>query len=413
MKILYLNGADLEGGAAKAATRLLHGVCSQKVDARLHVQRKSGHDPLVTGPASLCGKVSARMRPSIEQLLNGIDPGKTNGPFCAASLPDRLAGLASKTAPDLIHLHWVARMMRLETLARFKLPLVWTLHDSWPFTGGCYLPGDCTRYREDCGSCPVLNSTRADDLSRQVWQRKDKAWQGMNLTLVAPSRWMAGCAQTSSLFRHVRVEVIPNGIDINRFAPGDKQKAREALSLPRDGQLLLFGAKGGTSDRNKGFHLLAEALQHVAASASGNKLELVMFGANEPLPEICGIRVHNLGWQDDDSRLASIYTAADLFVFPSIQETLGYAAMEAMACGTPCVAFRQGGVPDLIDHERSGYLAIPYETADLARGITWGLENSARIHETSVQARKKAEQDFALDKVAARHLALYREIIGR
>ncbi len=411
MKILHLNGADLEGGAAKAATRLLAGLRAQGVEARLQVQRKSGDDPLTDGPCSLSGKLLSRIRPTIEQLLSGITPNKMNGPFCSAFLPDGVWAPVVAMAPDLIHLHWVARMIRLETLARFHVPLVWTMHDSWPFTGGCYLPGDCSRYRDSCGKCPVLNSSQEDDLSRRVWQRKKQGWQGVNLTLVAPSRWMADCARSSSLFHDVRVEVIPNGIDTKRFAPVDRHTAREALSLPRDKKLLLFGAKGGGSDRNKGFHLLAEALGHLAASDC-EELELVMFGGATPSPPtISGFRTHDLGWQQDEERLIRLYSAADLFVFPSIQESLGYTAMEAMACGTPCVAFRQGGVPDLIDHQRNGYLARPYESADLALGIAWVLENNIIQGDLSGKARRKIEQEFSLQGIAQRHVTLYREIL--
>jgi glycosyltransferase involved in cell wall biosynthesis len=410
MKILYLNGADIEGGAAKAATRLLQGVHAQEADARLYVQRKYGVAPLVDGPRSLLGKALGRTRPTIEQLIFGIKQGKMNGPFCASFLPDGLLMQVSDRSPDIIHLHWVARMMRLETLRSFTVPIVWTMHDSWAFTGGCYLPGDCTRYRESCGKCPMLISSDDDDLSRRIWQRKKKAWHSLNLTVIAPSRWMADCAKSSSLFRDVRVEVIPNGIDIHRFAPVDQRTAREVLSLPRDKKLILFGAKGVTSDRNKGFHLLAEALRLLASTPEHNHMELVMFGSmgSSPISDY-GFKTHYLGWQPDEARHALLYAAADVFVFPSIQESLGYTAMEAMACGTPCVAFNQGGVPDLIDHRQNGYLAVPYEPVDLAQGITWILDDNNQ-KTLSVRARNKIEYEFALEKVAERHMVLYREL---
>jgi glycosyltransferase involved in cell wall biosynthesis len=411
MKILYLNGADLEGGAAKAATRLLQGVRNQGTDARLYVQRKSGAHSLVDGPG-LLGKGFGRVRPTIEQLLLGINPSETKGPFCAAYLPDGLASLAADRVPELIHLHWVARMMRLETLARFKVPLVWTMHDSWAFTGGCYLPGDCIRYRESCGQCPVLNSTRDDDLSRWTWQRKEKAWRGLNLTVVAPSRWMAAGAKSSALFRDLRVEVIPNGIDLKHFQAVDRLTAREKLSLPADKKLILFGAKGAASDRNKGFHLLIEALRLLGSSVGHDRAEVVLFGEPESSlsADYC-FKTHCLGWQEDEARLAMLYAAADVFVLPSIQETLGYTVMEAMACGTPCVAFNQGGVPDLIDHRENGYLAFPFEPVDLARGIAWILENRLRWEELSANSRCKIANNFALEKVAKRHLDLYHDIL--
>jgi glycosyltransferase involved in cell wall biosynthesis len=413
MKILHLNGADIEGGAAKAATRLLQGLRGQGADARLYVQRKTGSDPLVNGPRSIFGKAFGYARPTLEQLLCGIKPGKLRGPFCAALLSDGLGSLVREAAPDIVHLHWVARMMRLETLRSLNVPVVWTLHDSWPFTGGCYLPFDCTRFRESCGSCPVLGAAVNDDLSRRIWRRKRQAWRELTPTLVAPSHWMAEAARSSSLFSGARVEVIPNGLDTALFAPCDKREARKLLSLPQERKLVLFGAKSGLADRNKGFHLLVEALRELAAGPLRDHVDLVVFGSSEPEQrQEFGFRTHYLGWQGDETRLARVYAAADVFVFPSIQESLGYTAMEAMACGTPCVAFRQGGVPDLVDHQQNGYLAAPFEPSDLARGIAWILEGG-RGWELSQRGREKVEENFALEKIAARHLALYRELSGK
>lgn len=415
MKVLFFNGSDIEGGASRAATRLLHGVHARGIDARLYVQRKYGNDPLIDGPASLFGRALSFARPTIEQHLLGITPGKVTGPFSAALLPDRLAAHAGRMTPDIIHLHWVARMMRLETLQRFKAPIVWTMHDSWAFTGGCYLPGDCTRYRESCGACPLLGSAwRENDLSKRIWERKQKAWQDLNMTIIAPSRWMADCARASSLFRTTRIEVIPNGLDLDRFKPCDRRAARDILSLPRDKKLILFGAKSATNDRNKGFHLLMEAMRELKnGSGFEDTLELLVFGSTEPATRTdLGFNTHYLGWQQDDAVLGLLYAAADVFVLPSLQESLGYTAMEAMACGTPCAAFNQGGVPDLIDHLHNGYLAQPYEPSDLANGIRWVLENDERHQQLSLQARHKVEQEFAVEKVAERHNALYRELVS-
>jgi glycosyltransferase involved in cell wall biosynthesis len=414
MKVLFFNGSDIEGGASRAATRLLHGIHAEGIDARLYVQRKYGNDPLIDGPATLPGKAFGLARPTIEQQLFGITAGKVSGPFSVSFLPDRLAAQANRRAPDIIHLHWIARMMRLETLQRFKAPIVWTMHDSWAFTGGCYLPGECTRYRESCGTCPILGSAGGEnDLSNRIWRRKKESWQRLNMTIVAPSNWMASCARASSLFRSARIEVIPNGLDMNRFKPVDQRTARDMLSLPQDKKLILFGAKSATNDRNKGFHLLVQAMQELSCGSERNdNIELLVFGALEPAsPPNLGFRTHYLGWQHDETALALLYAAADVFVLPSLQESLGYTAMEAMACGTPCVAFNQGGVPDLIDHLRNGYLAQPFEPSDLANGIRWLLENEERRKGLSRLAWHKVEQEFTVEKVAGRHIDLYRELL--
>ena len=352
------------------------------------------------------------VRPALESLGVGFYTGGMKGNFSPAFLPDSLPSKVKPLVPDIIHLHWVANaMMRVETCRRFNRPLVWTLHDSWAFTGGCHVPFDCTRYREACGECPALGSARALDLSHWLWLRKQRSWGGLNLTVVTPSNWLAHSARTSSLFKDIRIEVIPNGLDLVRYKPIDRRIARELLSLPQEKKLILFGGKSGTSDRNKGFHLFAKALQEVAFREWRDTAEVVVFGSLEPVqPPDLGLKTRYLGWLNDDVSLALLYAAADVFVFPSIQEVLGYAAMESMACGTPCVAFNQGGVSDLIDHEHNGYLARPYEPASLAHGILWVLGDESRRRELSFQARQKVERDFALENVAGRYVELYRDI---
>jgi glycosyltransferase involved in cell wall biosynthesis len=208
--------------------------------------------------------------------------------------------------------------------------------------------------------------------------------------------------------------VIPNGLDLNRFQPTDKHISREKYGLPQDKKLILYGAKSAASDHNKGFHLLTEALRHIGNTPSHNEIELVVFGS-EPSEKIheCNLKAHFLGWMSNENDLATLYAAADVFVFPSLQESLGYTAMESMACGTPCVAFDQGGVPDLIDHKVCGYLAKPYKTEDLAQGILWILEDQDRYKSIVAQSRKKIEREFAIEMIAEKHRTLYTELLHK
>jgi glycosyltransferase involved in cell wall biosynthesis len=414
MNVLFLNAWDTEGGAARAAYRLLGGMRQLGVDARMLVKKKNSTNDFIFGPRTRTDRVMAFLRPILEYYCIKRYPNWNRLSFSPALFPDRLLGQVKKLAPDIIHLHWVGDgFLKVETLARFKRPLVWTLHDSWPFTGGCHMPFDCLRYRQSCGACPTLGSDREDDLSRRLWRRKQQTWRNLDLTVVSPSRWLAECARSSSLFGNTPIEVIPNGLDLQRYRPIDKRIARQALSLPQNRKLLLFGGIRSTSDRNKGFHLLQEALRKLSADGWSRKCELLVFGADPPasLPDF-GIKANYLGWLHDDTSLVLYYAAADVFVFPSLQETLGYTAMEAMACGTPCVAFNQGGVPDLIDHKRNGYLAEPFKSEDLEKGIGWVLESEERQVHLSRQARLKVEEEFSLHDVAKLYASLYEELLG-
>ncbi len=415
MKILMLSTFDARGGAAIAARRLQTGLQHIGIDSRMLVQEKGSDDPSVFEPATPLRRALTAFRPMFDSLPLKLYPKRQRITFSPAILPDNLNQKIKQLDPSIIHLHWVAAgFMRIETLAKAGKPLVWTLHDSWAFTGGCHLPFDCLRYRQSCGHCPTLDSSRDKDLTRKIWKRKKKAWANLNLTVIAPSRWMAECAGSSSLLRDTRIEIIPNGLDMNRFRPIEKNTARDILSLPRDRKLILFGGVQASSDPNKGFQYLAEALRKLSSKGWGEKADVLVFGSREPEKDPgFSLKAHYLGHIHDDITLALLYSAADVFVAPSIQETLCNTAMEAAACGTPSVAFATSGLTDVIEHGRTGYLAKPFEPEDLAQGIDWILTDEEQQQNLSRAARDKLVSEFTLEAIAQRHATLYREIIAR
>jgi glycosyltransferase involved in cell wall biosynthesis len=224
---------------------------------------------------------------------------------------------------------------------------------------------------------------------------------------------MAKCAQSSSLFGHSRIEVIPNGLDLKRYMPHDKKQVRKLFNLPEDKKIILCGAINNLAADFKGFHYLIPALKIAAESGWQNKAELVVLGSSEPTnaPDV-GLKTTYLGHLHDDISLSQLYSAADVFVAPYVQDNLPNAVIEAMACGTPTVAFDAGGVPDLIDHARTGYLARPFEIEDLAHGIQWVLEKESRLQSLSIQTRIKAEKEFDIQIVSRRYAQLYTEIVA-
>ncbi|NES07417.1 MAG: glycosyltransferase, partial [Okeania sp. SIO2F4] len=270
------------------------------------------------------------------------------------------------------------------------------------------------RYQESCGTCPQLHSNNNRDLSHWVWQRKAKAWRNLDLTIVTPSLWLAKCVSSSSLFKDQRVEVIPHGLDIQRYKPTDKKIAREILNFPQDKQLVLFGSVSPTSDPRKGFHLLQPALQSLIQAGWQDKIELVIFGSSKQKETTqLGFKCHYMGWLNDDISLALVYTATDVFVAPSVQEVFGLTVMEAIACGTPSIGFNIGGIPDIIDHQSNGYLARPFEIEDLAQGIAWILENPERHKKLSHNGRGKVKQEFTQEVQAQRYSSLFEEILQK
>lgn len=414
MKSLIINTADISGGAARAAYRLHQGLQSIGIESHMLVQQKLSNDKTVLAPKSKLARSLAPKRALIDKLPLKRYPNRKHVSFSLQWLPNNMPSKIARLSPDVVNLHWVGGgFLKLESVARITQPVVWTLHDMWPLTGGCHYNQGCDRYLSGCGSCPLLGSNTTQDISRWVWHRKEKAWKEKEITVVAVSNWLKECASTSPLFQNRRIEVIPNGIDTTIYKPVDKLFARKSLGLPTDKHIALFGAMYATSDRRKGFHLLLPALQCLSQNDWKKKLELVIFGASNTgkAPDF-GLKTHYLGQIKDDATLSLAYSAADVFVLPSVQDNLPNTVMEALACGLPSVAFKVGGLPDLITHCKTGYLAEPYSTQDLARGIAWIVEEEERSQKLSVASREKALYSFTQKDQANRYQKLFESLLG-
>jgi len=414
---LLLNTNDVVGGAARAAYRLHRGLQAIGIPSRMLVRTKESLDPTVLDAKRLqpnkLGWLLLRFSQAIDRLPLVLARQRPD-PWGIGWFPNGLSRIVDDLSPDLVHLHWITGgFVPVRTLARLRQPVVWTLHDDWPLTGGCNLAGACRRFQEACGRCPQLGSSRERDLSRRVHNEKVRAWRTQEIIAVAPSRWLAERAKSSRVFRDRRIEVIPNGIDTQRHRPLDKAQARAILGLPENLKIILFGAVKATSDPNKGFSYLQGALQSLPALMLSQQVMLLVFGAeqpeNEPVP---GFATRYLGQLCDDVSLALAYSAADVVVVPSRQEAFGLVAAEAQACGTPAVAFDGTGLRDIIDHQQTGYLARSYEVEDLARGICWVLEDGERWRELSRRARAKVKAEFELTHIARRYADLYAEVLA-
>lgn len=413
MKVVQMSTFDTYGGAARAAYRLHKALVSTGADSRMLVQGKCSDDVTVHKPKRLLDKLRSRVW-ELDLLPAAVYPRRKRTPWSLAWLNNDVAGRVEDEAPDLVHLHWIGRgYVSISALPKFRRPIVWTLHDSWPFTGGCHIPDNCLKYRDSCGTCPQLGSSMATDLSRWVWRRKKRHWDSLDITAVAPSTWLADRAKSSSLFRDRRVEVIPHGLDHQIFRPHDPQLARQILGLPLDKRIILHGAVTAVSDPNKGYPMLCEAARKMASNGWASKVEVVVFGSSKPSdPPDLHLETTYLGVLQDDVTLALLYSAADVFVAPSKQESFGQTVLEAMACGTPAVAFGGSGISEMIIHGKTGYLAEPYDADDLAAGISWVLEHDDR-RELSGNARSRVEDSFTSEKAARRYLAMYEEILGK
>jgi glycosyltransferase involved in cell wall biosynthesis len=414
MKTCLLSYSDGIGGASVSAYRLQQSLIANKLDSRMLVAKKIHDDASVYSPEKLIDRELIKLSPRIDRLLLQLYPNRDyDKSYSLQVFPDKLLSRLAEFKPDLINLHWInAGFLKIETIAKFKKPIVWTLHDMWAFTGGCHYSEECDRYQNACGSCPQLSSNRDSDLSRWVWKRKSKYWHDLNLTIVTPSKWLSQCASNSSLFQGLQVKTIPYGLDIQKYQPSDKKMARKVLGLPLDKTIILFGATA-INDRRKGFALLIEALGKLQARTPEFPIELVIFGDVDPetLPKL-EFPIKCLGRLSDEAYLSQVYAAADVFISPSLFENLSNAVMEALACGTCCVAFDIGGMPDMIEHKQNGYLAQPFDPEDLARGIAWTIADKERLERLCNRAREKVEQEFHSNLQGLRYKNLFKELIN-
>lgn len=409
LRILHLNASDNYGGAAKAALRLHIGLLNRDVDSRMLVQDHQLDENFIYGPANDTMKVLAKFRPYLDRVPLWLYSKSIKMQYHIGWLPDFLKKTIRRINPDIIHLHWVCDgFLNLDTLRHINKPIVWTFHDMWPFTGGCHYCGECNEYERMCGKCPQLDSRFKYDISRWAWKKKKYTLKGLRVSAVCPSLWLAGCARRSSIFKGSRIEIIPYNIDLAIYKPFNRMALRSILNLPGDMEIILFGSVKGIKDERKGFDLLLSALKEVDQKGDLHNKALVIFGdsCNEILKEF-NMPIFSYGYLHDDLSLSMLYGASDVFVLPTRQDNLPNTIIEAMACGTPCVSFDVGGVPDMIRHKENGYVAKPSDSEDLASGIRWVLENSERRQALSRLARKTAEEIFDINKVAQQYENLY------
>ena len=389
MKILIVNTSDIEGGAARAAYRLHKSLLALHVESKMLVHNKSSNDYTVISEGQKIRKYFNKLRLLLDGLHVKLYKNRTKTLFSPASLAfSNIVDKINEINPDIVHLQWIGGgMIKIEDITRIKAPIVWSLHDMWAFTGGCHYDEECKGYEKECGNCKVLGSTKENDLSRNIFNRKQKAFsQKRKIIIVGLSKWLNECSKSSSLFKDKIHINLPNPIDTILFKPFEREKARELWSLPKDKKLILFGAMDATSDPRKGFNGLNEALHRLTCK----NIELVVFGSSEPeMPQNLKFKTHYLGHLHDNVSLVTLYNAVDVMVVPSLQENLSNAIMESLSCATPVVGFDIGGNSDMIEHKQNGYLAQPFNIDDLANGIEWVL-HVENYDELCQNAREKA-----------------------
>jgi glycosyltransferase involved in cell wall biosynthesis len=417
MNIVHLNSSDRRGGAALAAYRLHHALRAAGVSSRLLVQEKVTQDDSVdiAPPAE---------PPSNERLHQEAirhtyrDQNRTeisNTHFSISLLGDDLSGLPAVRDADVIHLHWVASTQTPASLRRLlalNKPVVWTLHDLGPFTGGCHFPAGCGGFQESCSDCPQLRSDLFS-LPAAVLRDKMDLWPAGAITLIAPSRWMAEQAGRSALFRSApSPEVIPNGVDPRVFRSLPQASAREALGVPTAGVYLLSGAHQG-QEKRKGFGLLKRVLGECARDTRFRSAGIKVLHLGEVPSAWAGADwpLIPLGQVAEEERVALAYAAADLFVLPSLEDNLPNMVLEALACGRPVVAFAVGGVPEVVRDGWNGRVVPAGDVAAMAEAILSLAADPERQTALGRNGLDLVQGHYSTAAQAQTHITLYERLL--
>lgn len=419
VKVVHLNTYDGNGGAGRACLRLADALQANGVKAKTIAYYKFGNNPKIdTFSKGIFAKLFALFNILAERYLVKFYAKALKTPFSLQWFGKSIVHHPDVKNADIIHLHWVNHGFLtpklLAQLDELEKPIVWTFHDSNAFTGGCHVRYSCENFHWQCGNCPLLRNSNANDISHKNWLCKQKAYAKLNFHIVTPSQWMANSVKQSSLLGIRPVSVIPNTVEIDVFKPYVKAEAKKMLKIPANHFVLMSGFMPSKNDKHKGTAYLVAALNELAARPEipNELIQLVIFGNKDEknMPKF-PFKTTFLGTIDKDEHLAKCYAAADAFITPSLEDNLPNTVMESLACATPVIAFKTGGIPDMVKHLENGYLAEYQSATDLANGMEWLF-----LHQNKEVVQKEARRTiltyFAPNVVAAKHKELYQRLIN-
>ncbi len=418
MRVLIINTSERRGGAAIAASRLMEALRSKSIQTKMIVRDKQTEQINVVGLKKSWWNVWQFIWERLIIWKANRFHKKNLFAVDIANTGTDITTLPEFQQADIIHLHWINQaMLSLKDLRRIfqsGKPVVWTMHDMWPCTGICHHARECNRFHQECHHCPYLFKNGEKDLSNQVFKKKKELYKLCSITFVTCSQWLRKQAEQSALLTGQTIIDIPNPINANLFKPRNQQEARKLCGLPTDKKLILFGAYRIT-DKRKGMDYLIDSCQLLVEKYPHLKEQwgVVVYGNySEQLKPLLPFEVYPLNYISNEKELANVYNAADIFVTPSLEENLPNTIMEAMACGTPCVGFQVGGIPEMIDHLHNGYVAEYKSVEDFANGIYWVL-NEGELESLREEAVRKVVSSYSEAAIAKRYIEVYNKMLGR
>jgi len=409
MKILHIVAGDLNGGAARGTYWLHLGLKAIGVESMIFTSSRDTLDDkdIISTNTTKEQKLKGFLLSQLDKLIPALYKKRNRVIFSTGILGIDFTKTEVYMKADIIHLHWInSSFVDIKVIQKIDKPIVWTIRDMWPLTGGCHYSMDCENYKIGCGSCVQLHSNAKYDLSRFILSRKKK-YLPKTMKIVGISHWLSEKANESELFSEFDIRTISNNINTNEFFAVDKKIARAILGITTDKKVILTGSISA-SDFYKGFGKYLEAIKLLDV----NKYFLCFFGKlDKKLIDNLGFEYKSFGHLNDNISLRLVYSCADVFVAPSLMEAFGKTLAESMACDTPVVCFDATGPKDIVDHKVNGYRAKPFDTKDLANGIEWVL-NCENYDKLCLSAREKVVREFDSVVVAGKYIELYKELLN-
>jgi glycosyltransferase involved in cell wall biosynthesis len=418
LKVVHLSTSDIDGGAAIAGLRIHQAQLKSGIKSKFLVQSKlTNNSSVISLVQTPFDKTKRYIRVFLDKLTFKTLSLSKRERFTFPNFGMNLSNNDLVKEADVINLHWINEgflsLKSISLLAALKKPLVFTLHDMWAFTGGCHYNHGCEKFVDNCGNCPSLKFRKENDLSRKIYNMKSAVYEDLNFSVITSSNWLNSEAKKSALFNNKKVRTTPTPINTDIFKPNEKLNSCKELNLPLDKNLILFGAMELTNER-KGLRYLISALKIISEYKReylvNTNIVIIGLTGGMDLSEI-PFQVHILGKITNENKLVDCYNAADIYVAPSLQDNLPNTVIESLSCGTPVVAFNTGGMPDMIEHLKNGYLAELKSSEDLAAGIVALLSDSELLLKMKEKCRETALNKFNEETIANQYSAFYNELL--
>jgi len=407
MRVLIISGEDLAGGGHRAAFRLHQALRGIGVESFMAVRRKHSTDPHVHQMTS-----SELGWPPVGRgymdLLPSVLCRRKDEPISLGLQSANLERLVDRFKPDVVNLHWVnGGIAGIRAIGALQVPVVWTLHDMWTFTGGCHYSGDCNQYCESCALCPKIKPiVGARSITRWVLSRKRNAWNRNRLHAIAPSAWMRDLALTSSLFAKASVIHIRNCVDSTVFNCEGREKSRQELGLAASNKGVLFSS---ANQERKGALIIPDVMRLLRSSAPNTDWRFIFMGGMPPGLEM-GKDVIVLPRTTDEARVASYYAAADVYALPSLEENLPNTVSESLCCGTPVAAFPTGGIVEMVENGLNGQLSSDRTSTAMSVAIQKAVTLFDSRQRYTIAAA--ASCTYSPRNTALRHQILFKQLLS-